>query len=728
MILKRAALVLAVATAFLIGYAGIAKAWPGVPDRNPWFGYFHNIEDQDGGSVISTGYPTWVNDSSSFIGFIENQLRNGAARDRTGAAFTIQVMLGASNGWSRNNPPTSGEIADWESRVRYAESQGWITWFANFSYTGNSYWQGEMTGSNPNDDAFYYENGTRQSMIFRNSSGISTVIKRDCGNPLTNGYMPGLEQSYSVTGYTTVSAANAVPGQTVTFQHYVKNNGPTTAPNEYWATLEGPSSAGTGIGNPSSGPYTYTPGFVSNVRNESFTIPNNAAAGTKYCREVGWDPINSGGARNGRGAEACTTVYIPAKLKAAMSVSPPTMAAGDTATFTPSISATTSGSPVTVNCSITRTLTPPTGGSSNLGNQPCVDTSGNSNITVNTGASVVLRANSYAAPDDIAVGSRVCDTITITNPSDPAYYTNFPGDQTSQACITIAKSPYVQFMGGDVWAGGGYAAVGSGTCQNNANITTVARSHPLSDGTTPGSGVAYAAFALGKITNFGSASMALNTSSGVGDAWTFSNTNSANLGYFGAPQHCISDYVSSYMGATVLSNGSTTVDVGGGTSGAWRINGASTFHGTMSPGLQKVYLVLGDVTIDNDIKYPTTYSSGGDIPSVVIITTGNIYVAAGVKQIDGIYETRGTFYTCYPKTEPATVSTCNNQLVVNGSVMANSIDLFRTAGAEGSTPATQKQPAETFNLSPEVYMTNALNQTSQTTLSTNNVRELPPRF
>ena len=719
--MKRIALIVASACAFLLGYGAAAQAWPGVPDRTAYRGYFSNVYDDHGDQVIQNGFPGWVNSVDTFIGFLRDKLYNGSARDRVGAAFIIQTML--AEPWNRNRPPTADQMADWESRVRASAPR--ITWSANFSFTGNSYWQGNGSGSNPNDDAFYNESGTRISIIFRDTSGrVVYVLKRDCGNPLTNGYMPGLEENWAATGYTLLDYGTAAPGETVNFWHYVWNYGLTGA-RIWWAPFDGPSGAPTGL--PGANNSNFIPGQqTANVYNETFTIPNNAAAGTKYCRLIGWDPVNSAGQRDGRGDEKCVTVVIPAKLKAAMSANPKTMAAGDATSFRPSISATSNASPITVQCSITRTLYPPTGGPTNLGNQPCVTTSGDPNIVIGMGASVTLRSNTYTAPDTIAIGTRVCDVITITNPTGAAYYNNYPADQTATDCVTIAKSPYVQFIG-DVWAGGGFAAVAPGDCKIGANITTVTRSRALTgDGTTPGSGTTYGAFALGKITNFGSASMARVAASGMGDNWTFSNINSGNLGYFGAAQHCIPDYISSY--ASAPPQGAGVINVSGGVSGAWRVGGDSTFHGTMTPGRQKVYVVTGNVTIDADLQYPPTFGSAADIPSLVIIATGNIYIRSNVTQMDGIFIARGTVYTCHPKVEPATITTCNGKLTVNGSISSNRLDLFRTAGADGSTPATQKAAAEVFNLSPEVYLKNALNLNGKTTLNTATIRELPPRF
>lgn len=727
--MKRAALGLLIVLGFLAGYGAAAKAWPGVPDRNQWYGYFNNQLDNQGDTVIPNGIPSNVTNANAFISFMENELKNGSPRGQIGAAFIIQTMRGTSGGWSRNHPPTASELADWESRVRYAESQGWIQWSANFTYSGNSYWQGNRGGGpDPNDDAFYYQSGVRISIIFHDQNGVAYVIKRDCGNPLTNGYMPGLFMGWSGAGNTTVSAAQATPGQTVTFSHYVWDQGPTTA-LMYWGTFDSQTGAQLAQGGPSS----YTPGNHVNVANDNFTIPANAAAGTQYCRQVGWFWDSSSNSAWGKGTPVCTTVIIPAKLKAAISASPPTVSGGDVLTFNPSISASNNASPVTgVTCSQTQTTYAPSGGATGSSSIPCTDQSGSSSITIGTGASVALKQNTYTVPDTMPVGSKICQTITITNPNNPAYYNNYPADTTSTTCAIVAKSPYVQFLGGDVWAGGGFASVAP-ACNTGAKLTGVTRAHALADGTTPGSGVAYAAFALDKISNFGSASMALVTTTGTGDAWTFSNINPNSLGFFGAPQHCITDYSALYTSAATLAGGST-VDVAAQGSGVWHTTGNLTIHGVMPDGSRQVYLVDGDVDIDANLTYKPTFAGVSAIPSLIIVSKHNVHVFSAVTQVDGIVEvigdgvTTGLFRTCWPEPAQATTSTCPTTLTVNGAVLAGGLDLFRTAGAEGNTPTLQKQPAEVFNLGSEVYINDALNSTSTTTLTTSNVRELPPRF
>ena len=740
---KRIIFGLAIIAAFFVGYGSTATfaAWPaaGLYGRGEHRGYFTNVHDTYGTYVLPNDYdgmavPNDIDNVTEFINFIKytkldlDNNGSGNAQEKTGAAFIIHTMINTPTA-SRSRPPTAAQIAEWEGRVRYAVEMGRVTWKYNYSYTLNSFYQGPKGGGSPNDDAFYDDNGTASTIVFRNASGtIVYGIRRQCANPVGNGNITSIPNDYDfgITGRTVANKTTAVPNEQITFNHYVKNNGPTaTTPTAIsWVTEDMPSTNDTGSG--SAG--TFTDGQEKLVRAEVVTVPNNATHGQQICRRVGYTPTNESGGVNGRGAQDCVQVVIPAKLKAAMSVSPAAMAPGDDATFQPVISATQNASPITVNCSITRTVYPAGGGSNSLGSQPCQTTGGDNNITIGAGASVQLRQNTYDAPDDIPVGSRVCDVITITNPSGAGYYNSYPADQTAEACVRIAKSPYVHFTGGDVWAGGGFAAVAPGTCVNNADIRTVTRGQALDgDGSRPGSGTTYAAFALGRITSFGSGSMGQVTSTGLGDNWTFANTNTANLGFFNSGQHCIADYVNTYQAAPVIAG--TNVNIGGTASGAWRVNGDANFVGaSMGAGAQRVYLVNGNVTINSSLTYPANFSGGGQIPSLVIIATGDIRVDAAVTQLDGIFISRGTFYTCYPKTEPATTGTCGSRLTINGSVSANRVDLFRTAGAEGNSPADQKSPAEVFNLSPEVYLRNALNQTTDVTITTSQVRELPPRF
>jgi hypothetical protein len=332
---------------------------------------------------------------------------------------------------------------------------------------------------------------------------------------------------------------------------------------------------------------------------------------------------------------------------------------------------------------------------------------------------------------NLAPGSRVCRSLVV-NPRNEG-----GGPRTSaESCVLIAKTPYSHFMGNDIWAGGGFAAVNP-ACNTSAKITTVGRT--LTSGAKAGSVVEYQALALNQITSFGSASHVLSQYGAVGDAsrmLTYANSEptASRLGYYGAAAHCINDYTANYTSSPTIAPGAYNVSTRG--SGAWRVLGPLTLSGTMPNGGQQVYYSTSDVTINSNVTYPATYNTFADIPSLVVITTGNIYIGPGVTQLDGVFIARGNgvangvFYTCWPKNEPASVANpCNtNKLTVNGAVAAARLDLFRSFGATGATDALRQEPGELFMFSPEVYLRNALNSSSSTTVETMNLLDLPPRF
>lgn len=468
------------------------------------------------------------------------------------------------------------------------------------------------------------------------------------------------------------------------------------------------------LGYQSSGSYGI--GTKTLFSPEVVNVPANAAPGTQYCRRIYMDPKNSwGGGDYGMGSGsfaymACATVTGSYTLVPTVTPSATVVSQGDTATFTYTVR--NSGDIVSpsITCSIT-------------GTQPAgtpAPPATNCPRTIPTGPTGVQVTN---AIESIPIstqpaGSQICRTLTI----NPTSSTNSASTSAGPVCITVAKKPYVQFKGGDVWAGGGFLQP-DGTCTTNtgAKITTVS-----SSGSSAGSTSEYGTFALGDVTKFGSGNKALYDSANFADLGrrlVFSN-NTTTLGRLGAPQHCLKDYSSIYDslpvgGALAITNT---------TSGAWHSSSFPSLSGTAPAGVKKVYYSDTDVTITGDIKYPDTYNSVDEIPSIIVIAKGNIYVNAGVTRMDGIYIARNTFYTCYPKPTPLSNTVCNTQLNVNGAVIAGTLDLYRTFGGDGATQAARQTPAEIFNLSPEVFLSNALTSSVGQSVGTSDSRELPPRF
>lgn len=744
--MKKLLLAVGVAGAFLLGYGVASNAYPagGMYGRGEYNGYFTNVNDTQGTYVLPQDYsgeairPSVQGDVEDFIHFIKytkldlDNNGSGNAQEKTGAAFIIQTMIGSA----RNRPPTAAQIAEWESRVRAAASLGRISWRVNYSFCINTYYQGPRGGGSPNDDAFYDECDTKPVIAFRNASGsIIYAIKWECANPVGTIQPIPDAQNFNMNGRTTVSDTTVKPGQQVQFRHYVSNAGPTsTSPTSItWVAQNMPNQATISSGN--SG--VYTSGQEKNVYNHTFNVPTNAAVGSQICERIGWDPDNAAGGRNGRGAQACTTVVPDFNLTPSVTVSSASAAEGDQVTFTFQVTSAGYTASTTVACT-------PVGNNRGTGYTPLPqqDVARTSDAGYVPPATNCPRTFAPNTPTTVATqtvtlggltpGSRVCRSLVVTPKSDAG------GPRTSaEACVLIAKTPYVHFMGSDVFAGGNFASVNA-ACNTQAKITTVGRS--LSDGSGAGSVVEYGAFALGRITGFGSASRTLSGSGAIGGSGrvlTFANSEPTvtNLGFYGQAQHCINDYSSQFGSLPTTGGGSFNVNTRG--SGQWRMTSSTTLTGQMPAGGQQVYYVQGDVTISGTgVTYPATYAGVAGVPSLVVIATGNIYVAPTVTQMDGIFvargngSTNGVFYTCWPKNEPASITNpCNtNQLTVNGSVIAGRIDLFRSFGASGASAAQRKDPGERFLQSPEMFIRNAITTTGRTTIETTNVLELPPRF
>jgi hypothetical protein len=740
-------LIVAMAGSFLAGYAGPAEAFP-IYGRGEYYGYFKNVRDTWGDSVWHTNGPSEyaiplsINTADAFINYTKAKLAQGpGTQNGIGAAFIIQTMISDPNNANRDLPPTAAQVADWEARVRYAATQGWISWNQTVSYRLNSYYQGPCSGygcdqragdANPNDDAFYDSGITESSsaIVFRNSSGgIAYMLRHLCANPIGTLGPLTVAPNYTTSGRSTVSDATVIPGQTINFQHFVRNNGPdSTSPTSIWWIAErtSPNPAGTVGGAASSG--VYTAGQEKNVFNHSITIPNNTLPNTQFCERVGWDPVNATGTHDGRGTPACATVIADFELTPTVTASATSAQQNDSISFAYQVFNPGPTPSTMTNCKIV-------GNNHGPGYTPLPQQDVDRNSDAGYTSPATICPTNFLVPGPTTVttttsetvdvgnatpGSRICRSLVINPKNESGGFRS-----SAEACVVIAKTPYVHFQGNDVWAGGGFADVNP-ACNTSSKITTSA--HALKDGSIAGSGVEYGAFALGKITNFGSAGRAIvNPAAATGKMLTFSNVNNTNLGFYGAPQHCINDYIAAYSGTPVTTQPGT-IDVNQG-SGTYQINGAHSFHGNIPNSSHQIWLVNGDVTIDDNIAYSDSYNSVGEIPSLVIISTGNIFVKANVKQMDGLFVAKNTFNTC--SDAPAgnlSTNDCKEQLVINGSVIAGTLTLLRTHGAEGGDDNARKTPAEIFNFNAEMYLRSALNGSSSTTLRTVDEKDLPPRY
>lgn len=729
--MKKILLAVGAICSFLLGYGVLGEAYPagGMYGRGEYNGYFTNVHDTTGTFVLPKQYtgntnaidPS-VNNATELINFLKgSEGLGGTQQQRTGAAFIIQTMIGSA----RNRPPSAAQIAEWESRVRYAESQGRISWYVSYSFCINTFYQGTNGGANPNDDAFFDDCQTDTSIVFRNASGgIAYVIKRECANPVGNVAPIPDAPTFNITGRTTITnstngprGANPLPGDRIVFHHYVRNNGPggTSPTNIWWIAQSMPSQTAVG-GAANSG--TYSSGQEKNVFNHTVDIPGSALPGTQYCERVGYDPTNGTGGSDGRGPTVCATVAYDFGLTPSVNpvvfhngapITGEFAEPGDTIQFTYAVN----NGGLTQSQNTTCTYRQATWPGNNEAAPTTVFTPGGANCPPDR---VFPRGNTVTVIENVpasAINTTICRSLTVS----PATETG--GSATDQACIKVAAKPYTRVWGGDVSAGNGLAN-SSGVCSANTNAAIVSWNR-RDVGSNAGAGTQFAAFALARITDFATA---LYDPGGAPspNGLSFANQpTNPSVGDFGGDfgnVPCIPDYYANRPASTLT----LPANVSAMATGVYGANGNVTLNGAgiVNPGERIVVYVNGDVIINTNVTYAGNWDTG-NVPSFMLIARGNIYVDNDVTQLDGTYVaqsnggTGGIIRTCgttgagyAPLAMTSLYDTCTRKLTINGSFIANQIQLLRTAGtlSQAVTDETNlaTQAAEVFNYGPATWI------------------------
>jgi hypothetical protein len=332
--------------------------------------------------------------------------------------------------------------------------------------------------------------------------------------------------------------------------------------------------------------------------------------------------------------------------------------------------------------------------------------------------------------------------------------------------ITITDLPYFSTYGSDVSSGGDFNA-----CTNSGGLLG-----GWYDGSTAyaGASTLFAALATGLISGFASGQ---NTATGpptsVANNLTFANTTgssgtvySTNYGGKDAQAHCL---FTPEQPALTATDGSSTMNIGSTplNDGSHSYRGNVQLNGGTVPLGKNIGLyVSGNVYITSNIIYGT--GAGGvwtinsddtaNVPSFTLVDTGgNIYIAPGVSELDGIYVAEtvnghgGTIYTCgqntagsfTPMAAADLYSSCNSQLSIYGSFIADQVNLMRTFGTLGNATATESprgsrhsctngtsEPvcaSEVFDFSPELYLSSPQIQlTNNGDPSYDSATSLPP--
>jgi hypothetical protein len=319
-------------------------------------------------------------------------------------------------------------------------------------------------------------------------------------------------------------------------------------------------------------------------------------------------------------------------------------------------------------------------------------------------------------PRDFQAADQLCARITIS--ADDGWIG--PGNdvvdrdgqpRTAEDCRRVVDRPFVRMYGSDVFAGGQFGSPGAGTGGDIKTYIKRATNVPEGSSYGAGSGVEFAAFALGVIERtadqsegFTSASLR-GASPSAPSGLSFASPGDGFGGNF-ASTRSVTDYFNATKrpetsiepGASVNVNSGLADDQQSGfrppTGAKFRLEGGPNYSRHHS-----VY-VEGDVLITNNITYANSGGWGNlnDIPSFGLFVEGDIYIAANVSQLDGLYvaqpngDTGGKIYTCANPSngnlygESQLYTACRNKLKVNGAFIAQETKLLRTAYTLSDVP------------------------------------------
>ena len=279
------------------------------------------------------------------------------------------------------------------------------------------------------------------------------------------------------------------------------------------------------------------------------------------------------------------------------------------------------------------------------------------------------------------------------------------------------RKPYFKVYNGDVIVGSGFTNSG-GSCSfnNGSDDITGANIRAYGSGTGNrfrGSSVEFGAHALGVIKNgFYSANKTSNQPLGLTFGNYIAGTGLVGLqeGGFdtsGAAERCIADYYKYFSDkypSTDPANANNYFAGGGN---------LSTKLASMPAN--RILLVDGNLNIDVSLPSlappPGGWTEPDDVRPNIIIVKGDITIASGVNQIDGLIVAqpddagnKGEINTCVP----LDAGCGTNQLTVNGAFIAKKVFLNRLFGdtstaQPGDESVSSNSAGEIFNFTYELY-------------------------
>ena len=377
-----------------------------------------------------------------------------------------------------------------------------------------------------------------------------------------------------------------------------------------------------------------------------------------------------------------------------------------------------------------------------------------------------LLSGGIAIGGSACVSASVSPTGTTINP-DGSFNSNNGVTLTSSSSCSgpVVNEPYIKVFGGDVSVGGGFG----NSCSNNISSgifgwnvgANSAGVYSTKTQAYAGAGTQYLLSSPGNQSgvtsnqNNPNATAAAISSSGSPNpdplGLTLAN-DSKGPGMSGFT-NCLPDYYSS-LPATQQTFVSLTTSLDS-SSGTYKVDGNLTITKSKINRSNSVTVyVNGDLNVSDNINFvdgngnadgKASYSSVNQIPSLIFIVSGNIYISNSVTDLSGIFIAQptatgggGNIYDCsvgfsqFSTNQLYGSGKCNNQLTINGSFVANKVVLNRTYSSLRSSSNTETNTStnasETFNYTPALWLNTSLplSTTSSTKSGYDALINLPP--
>lgn len=320
----------------------------------------------------------------------------------------------------------------------------------------------------------------------------------------------------------------------------------------------------------------------------------------------------------------------------------------------------------------------------------------------------------------LSLGDSICYVSYVNKYTPSSGETNFRYSQPT--CVPLGKTPKVQFWGSDI--------------RSDKNVAT---SSPTIDGKMYGSWAEYAIRSRGVVTSASGAGLSGDGRTAGMNALGYNRLTLGNTStpYGYGTSVLSSDVPGSFKntaGEQITSESAESFSVSDKSGEYYRADNLTITGGEIPVNGRVIIKATGTVTISDDITYASGPYDGttSKVPQLVIYAN-NIVIDENVNEVNAwliANRTSGSYVsTCGTVTGDwltgLNSTTCNQPLKVNGPITANHLYLRRTSGSEA---ANRNAPAEVLNLRPDTYIWAQSETQRSGSISTQYIRELPPRF